>query len=66
MKSAQCANHELSQPRGSTDEKLQVCQSGLSQRRGSPHWTVPILCPPSLLTAINTASSDAHIFNLAF
>src|SRR5215469_9646786 len=44
MKSAQCANDELSQPRGSTDEKLQVCQSGLSQRRGSPHGGVPLLC----------------------
>jgi len=28
---------KLSQPRGSTNEKLQVCQSSLSQRRGSPH-----------------------------
>ena len=44
MKSAQCANHELSQPRGSTDEKLQVCQSGLSQRRGSPQQHATLWC----------------------
>src|SRR5215471_354988 len=40
-----CAKHELSQQRGSTYEKLQVCQSSLSQRRGPPQKFVPILCP---------------------
>lgn len=33
----ECANDGLSQPRGSTNEELRVCQSSLSQERGSPH-----------------------------
>ena len=36
-----CANDELSQPKGSTNEELRVCQSSLSQERGSPQHHVP-------------------------
>src|SRR4029077_6341393 len=43
-----CAKHELSQQRGSKDEKLQVCQSSLSQPRGSPQFAVSFLCPSQL------------------
>ena len=39
-----CAKHELSQQRGSTYEKLPVCQSSLSQPRGSPQARVPKVC----------------------
>ena len=36
---------QLSQWKGSTNEQLQVCQSSLSQQKGSPHSTVPKIVP---------------------
>src|SRR5690348_14389650 len=55
-----CAHDSLSQWRGSTNQQPQVCQSGLSQPKGSPQSFVSKLCPNPASVRLNVEPRIGH------